>query len=53
MLKNLDMRQQVVILSDHSLFSEGVASRFGQFPERVSLEFVNRQDEDGRISVWG
>ena len=40
------MRQQVVILSDQSLFSEGVASRFGQYPERVSLHFVNRRDED-------
>ena len=40
------MRQQVVILSDHSLFAEGVASRFQQYPERVALHFVHPRDED-------
>jgi len=40
------MRQQVVILSDHSLFAQGVASRFEQYPERVNLHFVNPRDQD-------
>ena len=40
------MRQQVVILSDYSIFAEGVASRFEQFPERVALHFVHSKDED-------
>ncbi len=40
------MRQQVVILSDHSLFAQGVASRFAQYPERVHLHFVNPRDDD-------
>ncbi|MEW6404214.1 MAG: hypothetical protein AB1649_20650 [Chloroflexota bacterium] len=40
------MRQQVVILSDHSLFAQGVASRFKQYPERVHLHFVNPRDDD-------
>ncbi len=40
------MRQQVVILSDHSLFAQGVASRFEQLPERVALHFVHPRDED-------
>ena len=47
------MQQQVVILSDHSIFSQGVASRFSQYPERVQLHFVNPQDDDSfdRIAV--
>ncbi len=40
------MRQQVVILSDQSLFAQGVASRFEQFPERVALHFVHPVDEE-------
>jgi len=36
----------VVILSDHSLFAQGVASRFEQFPERVVLHFVHPNEED-------
>ncbi len=40
------MRKQVVILSDQSLFAQGVASRFEQFPERVALHFVHPKDED-------
>ena len=40
------MRQQVVIMSDHSLFAQGVASRFKQYPERVHLHFVNPGDDD-------
>ena len=40
------MRQQVVILSDHTLFSQGVASRFAQFSERVQMNIVNPVDDD-------
>lgn len=40
------MTKKVVIVSDHSLFAEGVASRFEEFPERVELHFVNPKDED-------
>lgn len=39
------MRQKVVILSDHSLFAQGVISRFEQYPERVQLHFVNPNDD--------
>jgi DNA-binding NarL/FixJ family response regulator len=40
------MLQQVVILSGHSLFTQGVAKRFEQFPERVQIHFINPKDED-------
>ncbi|MBT3391807.1 MAG: hypothetical protein HN413_15520 [Chloroflexi bacterium] len=40
------MRKQVVILSKHSLFSQGVASRFEQFPERVAFHFIDPQEQE-------
>ncbi len=40
------MCQQVVIFSDHSLFAQGVASRFEQYPERVRLHFVDPREGD-------
>ena len=40
------MLQQVVILSEQSLFTQGVATRFEQFPERVQIHFINPRDDD-------
>jgi hypothetical protein len=40
------MPNQIVILSGHSLFSEGVASRLRQYPERVDVRFVDPQQPD-------
>jgi hypothetical protein len=40
------MPQRVVILSKYSLFSEGVASRFQQYPERVEIYFIDPQNQD-------
>jgi len=37
---------QIVILSAHSLFTEGVASRLRQYPERVDVRFVDPQQPD-------
>jgi DNA-binding NarL/FixJ family response regulator len=37
---------QIVILSVHSLFTEGVASRLRQYPERVDVRFVDPQQPD-------
>jgi hypothetical protein len=36
----------VVILSSHSLFIEGVASRLRQYPQRVDVQFVDPQQPD-------
>lgn len=40
------MPNRLVILSNHSLFSEGVASRLRQYPERVDVRFVDPQHAD-------
>ena len=40
------MPSQVVILSKHSLFAQGVASRFEQYPDRVKFHFVDPQEHD-------
>ena len=40
------MPNQIVILSGHSLFTEGVASRLRQYPERVDVRFVDPQQPD-------
>ena len=40
------MPNQVVILSGHTLFTEGVASRLRQYPERVDVCFVDPQQPD-------
>ena len=37
---------RLVILSNHSLFAEGVASRLLQYPERVDVRFVDPQQAD-------
>ncbi len=37
---------RLVILSNHSLFAEGVASRLLQYPERVDFRFVDPQQAD-------
>lgn len=37
---------RLVILSNHSLFAEGVASRLLQYPERVDVCFVDPQQAD-------
>jgi hypothetical protein len=39
-------KSNVVILSKQTLFAEGVASRLGQFPQRVEFQFVDPQDPD-------
>lgn len=40
------MRQHVVILSEHSLFTQGVATRIQQFPDQVQIHFINPHDAD-------
>ena len=40
------MPNRLIILSDHSLFAEGVASRLRQYPERVDVRFVDPQQTD-------
>ena len=40
------MPNQIVILSGHSIFAEGVASRLRQYPERVDVRFVDPQQPD-------
>ena len=37
---------RLIILSNHSLFAEGVASRLRQYPERVDVRFVDPQQAD-------
>lgn len=47
------MPNRIVILSGHSLFAEGVASRLRQYPQRVDVCFVDPQQLDyvDQISV--
>ena len=40
------MPNRLIILSDHTLFAEGVASRLRQYPERVDVRFVDPQQAD-------
>jgi len=40
------MSSQIVILLGHSIFTEGVASRLRQYPERVDVRFVDPQQPD-------
>ena len=40
------MPKRVVILSSHSLFADGIASRLHQYPMRVDVHFVNPQQQD-------
>ena len=40
------MLNRLIILSDHTLFAEGIASRLRQYPERVEVHFVNPQQAD-------
>ena len=40
------MPNRIVILSGHSLFAEGVASRLRQYPQRVDVRFVDPQQLD-------
>lgn len=40
------MHNRIVILSNHSLFAEGIASRLRQYPERVDVHFINPQHPD-------
>ena len=40
------MPSRIVILSNHSLFIEGIASRLRQYPERVDVRFVDPQQAD-------
>ena len=40
------MPSRLVILSNRSLFTEGVASRLRQYPERVDVRFVDPQQAD-------
>jgi len=40
------MRTRVVILSGHSLFAEGIASRLQQYAEQVEVVFVDPGQED-------
>jgi DNA-binding NarL/FixJ family response regulator len=40
------MPNRIVILSSHSLFIEGVASRLRQYPQRVEVRFVDPQLPD-------
>jgi DNA-binding NarL/FixJ family response regulator len=40
------MPNRLIILSEHTLFAEGVASRLRQYPERVDVRFVDPQQPD-------
>ena len=40
------MQLQVVVLADHSLFAEGVASRLREYPQRINLHFIDFQQSD-------
>jgi DNA-binding NarL/FixJ family response regulator len=40
------MQSRIVILSTHSLFAEGIASRLRQYPERAEVHFVDPQHPD-------
>ena len=40
------MPNKLIILSDHTLFTEGIASRLRQYPERVDFHFINPQQLD-------
>lgn len=40
------MQLRVVILSSHSLFAEGVASRLRENPQRLEVHFVDPQQPD-------
>ena len=40
------MMNRLIILSNHTLFAEGVASRLRQYPERVEVHFVDPQQAD-------
>lgn len=40
------MLNRLIILSEHTLFAEGVASRLRQYPERVAVRFVDPQQAD-------
>ena len=40
------MQMPFVILSNHSLFAEGVASRLREYPQRVDVSFVDPQQPD-------
>ncbi len=40
------MPKRLIILSNHTLFAEGVASRLRQYPERVDVSFVDPQQAD-------
>lgn len=39
-------RTRVVILSGHSLFAEGVASRLSQYPEEIELKVLDPRSAD-------
>jgi hypothetical protein len=45
------MPTRLVILSNHTLFAEGVASRLRQFPERVDFHFIDPQKADYRDQI--
>ena len=40
------MQIQVVILSQHSIFAEGIANRLRQYPREVVVHFIDPQDTD-------
>ncbi len=40
------MQMRVAILSSHSLFTEGVASRLREYPQQVEVLFVDPQQPD-------
>jgi hypothetical protein len=40
------MQNQIVILSSHSLFADGIASRLRQYPQRASVQFIDPRQPD-------
>jgi DNA-binding NarL/FixJ family response regulator len=44
-------RTRVLVLTAHSLFTEGVANRLGQESERIDLEVVDSRDADAIARV--
>ena len=40
------MSNRIVILSNHSIFAEGIASRLRQYPQRADVHFIDPQQPD-------
>lgn len=50
-MEGAPVQMHVVIVSGHSLFAEGVASRLRQHPQRVRLEVMDARQPDVVIQI--